>query len=670
MNTPPRPLTELLAPAGKLSVFRAVIKAGADAVYMAGKQFNMRRHRSDFNFSIQELATAASEAHEVGKRVYITVNSLVGENEIAPLADYLRELDAIGVDAFIIQDLAVVQLCHELQLSVPLHSSTMMNVSGVDTARQLQDWGFSRLVTSRDITIAQAQQIKQQTGIEVEYFLHGDMCSALSGQCLASGMIFGKSGNRGQCMKPCRWAYDLVSEGTGETIKENAFLLAARDLCLLQHVPQLIDAGIDSLKIEGRMRPAETLVPIVESYRKAIDRCQNEPLAAAKRFDEAQAQQKARTRNLTTGFAFRTPDNEFVDTSGTREPIIFSKHGRLRNATDVNLTAPVRQGFSKLDASDTQPPDLTPELTVVVGNTAGARAALAAGCNYLILAWEADLTAESGWTLSDIDTICQAAKERGTRILLGTPRVLDERTATELRHVISANLPLGGFTIATTGALKILANSGKECWADAAMNIMNSKAATWLRQQGISRIMPAPEASRESIAQMATAIPDCPLDLLVHGPLTGMLIEHCLIAMNIQHASKSDFCTMPCAIDTFAMVDTAGNRRHIKPDRYCRNHLIMEHDLATLPYLDTLLALAPQSLRIHAATYSPEQITRLIGFYRDWLHKPDQRHLITTEFNMQYPPSEHTLGAYPIGICRDNEISRLDLKREENDANA
>lgn len=671
---------ELLAPAGKLSVFRAVLAAGADAAYVAGKQFNMRRHRSDFNFSMEELATATAEAHDYGKNIYVTVNSLVTQPEIQKLADYLSTLNDIGVDAFIVQDLAVVQLCHELQLRVPLHSSTMMNVSCVATARQLQQWGFTRLVTSRDITVADASRIKQQTGIEIEYFLHGDMCSALSGQCLTSGMIFGKSGNRGQCMKPCRWAYDLVSEGTGETIKKGASLLAARDLCLLQHIPQLIDAGIDSLKIEGRMRPAETLTPIIEDYRKAIDRTMDEPLAANKYFTVTRAQHKARTRNFTTGFAFRQPDESFVDTSGKREPIILSKHGRLRTAEDVNLTLPATKAEPPvppvvLQLAPTEPisstaQQHTPELTVVVGTTEGAHAALAAGCNHLILSWEANLSTEKGWDLAEIEDIYSLGKQQNTPVLMSTPRVLDNRSTTELHHLVRAGVSLDGFAVTSVGALQLVQNNDLLLWADASLNTLNTKAAEWLQRQGITRIMPAPEASLESIIQMSQASPSCQFDLLVHGPLTGMLLEHCLIAMHLQHASKSDFCPMPCAIDNFSMVDKAGNHRKIKTDRYCRNHIIMEHDLATLPYLGRLLATKPASIRIHAATYEPKQIETLIGFYRDWLDKPGQRDTITADFNKQFPSNKHTIGAYPLGIARDEEISRINLKREEKNADS
>ncbi|MDT8389450.1 MAG: U32 family peptidase [Lentisphaeria bacterium] len=721
---------ELLAPAGRMDVFRAVLEAGADAVYIAGKQFNMRRHRKDFNFTDEDLTAATREARAAGRKLYVTVNSLVGQREIPALRDYLRRLADIGVDAVIVQDLAVVRLIHDENLCLPLHSSTMMNVSGVDTARVLKDWGFTRLVTSRDITIDTVRRIKEQAGIEVEYFLHGDLCSALSGQCLTSGIIFGKSGNRGQCMKPCRWAYDLVSESTGRTVKKGAFLLASRDMCLLQHVPELIDAGVDSLKIEGRMRPAETLAPVVRAYRVALDRAATEPLAANKLFSEAFEQQKTRTRNLTTGFAFRHPDDAFMDLSGEREPIIFSTHGRLktvaesgsvmrRQSADLGRQAvPGREGSTSWIRQSSAAPiavgtaesirslSCPLELTVVAGSVENARAAVAAGCDWLVLSWEGALNTESGWALSELDAIAEQASAQSVPVLLTTPRVLDERAARELRQVVQANQTLSGYVIASVGALEIVGNgeyrisntedptskeerernernamtgpsgANGQCvsplksdttvlWADTAMNVLNAESARWLWRQGVSRIMPALEASLDSIGHMTREAPECGFDLLVHGPLEGMLIEHCLIAMNTHHASKSDFCPMPCMVDHFSLVDKRGARRRIFPDRYCRNHIILEHDLAAMGYLDRLLELRPLSFRIDGRLYAEDMLSQLIHYYRAWLENPAGRQALEADFEREFPAEKRSLGAYPLGICRDDEISRIDLKRNE-----
>jgi len=177
--------------------------------------------------------------------------------------------------------------------------------------------------------------------------------------------------------------------------------------------------------------------------------------------------------------------------------------------------------------------------------------------------------------------------------------------------------------------------------------------------------MPGLEASLETIKQMMANTDGCSFDVLAHGPLTGMLVEHCLLAMNMQHASKMDVCQMPCAIDQFALVDRHGNRRPVFTDRYCRNHIMLEHDVGMLPVLTALLALKPASLRIDARTYSPETIRSLVRLYKRALDSSADHDAIRAEFQAAFPASEHTYGSYLLGICHDDAISRLDLKREE-----
>ncbi|MDO8137960.1 MAG: peptidase U32 family protein, partial [Candidatus Brocadiales bacterium] len=252
---------ELLAPTGKWEALEAVIEAGADAVYLGGKQYNMRLHRKDYNFDQEGLARAVDFAHTRGKRLYVTVNSLLGTVEAEELPGYLEFLESIGVDAVIIQDLAVISAVRELGLNLPIHASTMMNVHSVEMALELADLGISRVITSRDISLSQVKEIHETTGLEVEYFIHGDMCVAQSGLCYSSGILFGKSANRGECMKPCRWNYTIIENSSKEEAVELAsgHFLAIKNLCLLNHLPELAHAGVSSLKIEGRMRHARFL---------------------------------------------------------------------------------------------------------------------------------------------------------------------------------------------------------------------------------------------------------------------------------------------------------------------------------------------------------------------------------------------------------------------------
>ena len=649
----------MLAPAGREDVLLAVLEAGADAVYLSGKQFNMRRHRRDFHFSDEALTRAVETVRALGRRLYVTVNILLGQDEVPALRRYLAFLDGIGVDAIIVQDLAVVRLAQEMGFRPELHSSTMMNISSVEAARFLRKVGFTRAVTSRDITLVDVRRIREESGLEVEYFVHGDLCSVLSGQCLSSGLLFGKSSNRGQCMKPCRWSYDLVSETSGRVVREHAHLLATKDLCLLQHVPELVLHGIDSLKIEGRMRSAEVLVPIVEAYRSALDRVVSEPLRPAKLFCEATARHRERTRSLTTGFAFQCPSSDIMDTSGEREPVIFSTHGRLTTQEGAEFA----EFAESADSAACDAPEVA--LTVVVGSSSGAEAALAAGCDQLVLSWEGDLTVEGGWELAEIRDISAASQEAGANVLMTTPCVLNEREVLDLRQFVDLTPPVDGYVVTGLAALEVLADCGATLWASERLNVMNAEAALFLEDFGVTRIMPGLEISLPVLRSMMEAAPGCQFDLLAHGPLTGMLVEHCLIAMNTQQISKSDFCQMPCAADHFCLVDRKGARRRIAVDRYCRNHILLEHDLAMLPVLGALLAVAPASIRLDARTYEPEQVGVLAEFYRRGLDQPGALETVQAEFALAFSPEAHSFGGYLRGICRDEEISRLDLKREE-----
>ena len=195
---------ELLAPVGNFEIFKEVIHSGADAVYLGGKIFNMRMHRKDFNFTNEELEEAIKIAHSLDKKLYITVNNLLSYEDLLQAKEYLMYLDKIKPDAIIVQDMAVIKLIKDLGLGLNIHSSVMMNVHNLETVKKLQELGITRIVTSRDIDLKTVKEFAVQSNMEFEYFVHGDMCVAHGAQCLYSGMLFGKSGSRGLCMKPCR----------------------------------------------------------------------------------------------------------------------------------------------------------------------------------------------------------------------------------------------------------------------------------------------------------------------------------------------------------------------------------------------------------------------------------------------------------------------------------
>ena len=325
-----RKSVELLAPAGNWEALEAAVEAGADAVYLGGKSFNMRLHRQDMNFDNAALARAVeyARAHEV--RLYITINNLISEDELAPLREYLLYLNEIQPNAILVQDFAVIDLVQELGIHIPLHASVMMNVHNEAAMRLLKQYGVTRIVASREMTLAELALLRQMTGLEIEYFVHGDMCIAESGQCIHSGVLFGQSGNRGRCLKPCRWPYELVDDATGESFDAEtagSYKLALKDMCLYRNLPELIQSGVCSFKIEGRMRPAEFVRRIVSTYRRAIDAYLADPAGYQVNEPDWQELYAKRARDFTTSFALGQPGADAIGWDANRA---FSAKRRLK----------------------------------------------------------------------------------------------------------------------------------------------------------------------------------------------------------------------------------------------------------------------------------------------------------------------------------------------------
>lgn len=253
---------ELLAPAGNLEILKGVIESGADAVYVGGSIFGARAYAN--NFTEEELLEAIDFAHLRGVKVYLTVNTLIKNSEFSKLYDYLLVYYKRGLDAVIVQDIGVVKAIHEYFPSMEIHTSTQMTVTGADGVRFLSQFGVTRVVMAREISLAEMKRIHEETGMELEAFVHGALCYSYSGQCLFSSILGGRSGNRGRCAQPCRLPYTV--EG-----KKDEYILSLKDMCGIKALDKLHDAGVYSLKIEGRMKQLEYACGVVKYYRSYID---------------------------------------------------------------------------------------------------------------------------------------------------------------------------------------------------------------------------------------------------------------------------------------------------------------------------------------------------------------------------------------------------------------
>lgn len=265
-------MTELLAPVGNWEALVAAVESGAQAVYLGGKAFGARHYAA--NFDDQELSEAVRYAHLRNVLIYVTVNILIDTAELEELASYLRRLYTVGVDAILVQDVAVAKIAKQVVPDLPLHASTQMTIHNLAGVNYLASLGFCRVVLAREVSLDDIRTICKQSSVEIEVFIHGALCVSYSGQCLMSSLIGGRSGNRGKCAQPCRLPYELVDDkGNNVLMDKDAgeYLLSPKDLNTLELLPELVEAGVTSFKIEGRMKRPEYVAVVVDSYRRALD---------------------------------------------------------------------------------------------------------------------------------------------------------------------------------------------------------------------------------------------------------------------------------------------------------------------------------------------------------------------------------------------------------------
>lgn len=273
-------MTELLSPAGNPEKMRAALLYGADAVYLAGKRFGMRAAAD--NFTLDELDGALAHAHALGKKIYLTLNTLPREDELLTLDEFIAELSRLGhggLDGVIVADLGVFASVKRLMPDVPVHISTQAGVVNSETAKMFYNMGATRVVLAREISLEEIKRLRENIppSLEIEAFVHGSMCVSFSGRCLLSNNLVGRDANRGMCAQPCRWNYTIREEKRPDMPfpivqeREGTYIMSSKDMCMVEHIPELIEAGISSFKIEGRMKSAYYTAVVTNAYRAAID---------------------------------------------------------------------------------------------------------------------------------------------------------------------------------------------------------------------------------------------------------------------------------------------------------------------------------------------------------------------------------------------------------------
>ena len=304
---------ELLAPAGTLEKLKYAVQYGADAVYIAGKKYGLRAFAG--NFSPEEMAEGVAFAHERGVKVYVTINVFAHNADFEGLEDYLRELLALKVDAVIVSDPGIIRIARMQVPDLPVHISTQANSTNWSTVQFWKDMGCERIVLARELTLPEIQEIHDKVDVELETFVHGAMCISYSGRCLLSNYMTERDSNQGQCAQACRWNYNLVEEKRPNEFypiqedERGTYVFNSQDLCLLQHLPELIETGIRSFKIEGRMKSAYYVASIIRAYRNMIDAYYGDAAISGDIQFWMDELQKVSHRPYTTGFYFGKPEN-------------------------------------------------------------------------------------------------------------------------------------------------------------------------------------------------------------------------------------------------------------------------------------------------------------------------------------------------------------------------
>lgn len=307
---------ELLAPAGDLEKLKMAIIYGADAVYLGGEQFGLRK--ASKNFTLDQIKEGVEFAHNRGKKIYVTMNIVPHDDDLKGLEDYVRNLYDIKVDGVIVSDSGIYSIINRTVPELPIHLSTQASITNYETIMFWYNLGIRRIVLARELSLKEIESIidRAPKDLEIETFVHGAMCISYSGRCLLSNYMAGRDANRGECAHPCRWKYNLVEEKRpGEYFpiyedEKGTFIFNSKDLCMIEYIPELIDSGIKSFKIEGRVKSSYYVATVIRSYRMAIDEYFNDPESYTFRKQWIDEIKKASHRDFTTGFYFGKPTED------------------------------------------------------------------------------------------------------------------------------------------------------------------------------------------------------------------------------------------------------------------------------------------------------------------------------------------------------------------------
>ncbi|MDA3956754.1 U32 family peptidase [Oceanispirochaeta sp.] len=591
-----RPL-ELLAPAGTFGIYKSMIRSSCDAIYCGGQVLNMRMIRKGYNFSHDELKEAVFLAREVGKKIYITINSLIDEKEISQAEDYLGFLEEIRPHALIVQDAAILDIVRESGMTLPLHSSVMMNVHNAEMIRFLARQGVERVVLSREMTLQEVRLLAEQTDVELEYFTHGDMCVTHGSQCLYSSYLFGMSSNRGRCLKPCRWPFTNLDG-------EKPFPLAVKDLSLYSHLGDLVLAGISSLKIEGRMREKEFILDLVNRYGGALDRFLDDPLGGAQA--DAGEIEEFKKRDYSTGYAFGNPGIENINTRGEGSGQFYSTGKMFSTPTqekEISLSIPPEEVPFQPEAG------LSLKMTVRVNTVAQARLALDCGADRIYLSAE-PFAPDRPASFQEIQALYGECSQQGRELFLALPRMMKAGQIELFRAYFNKKPALTGVLAGHAGIFEMIDVREYSIVCDSAMNLYNARAVGFYTARGASGWTASLELPFDSLAAL-------PGDVKSRGgSLRGEVVLHGLPGVMYMDHDVSRIQEDQISLETQV------SRLTLRRDWWDRSHLLPHKELCLLPRLPALVNGGYRFFRLELQAYTLSDSESIMKTYRQALDEP------------------------------------------------
>lgn len=627
---------ELLAPAGNFEIFKEIIQSGADAIYLGGKIFNMRMHRKDFNFTNEELEEAIKMAHSLNKKVYITLNNLLSSEDLEHAMEYLKFLEKIQPDALIVQDMSIVKLIRDNDLNLNIHSSVMMNVHNFETIDKLQELGITRVVVSRNIDLNTVKQFSVRSNMEFEYFVHGDMCVAHGSQCLYSGMLFGKSSNRGLCMKPCRWGYKINKD---DKQYDTTFPMAVKDMYMYENIPELIEAGVVSFKIEGRMRESDYLIPLINYYSDAIDRYIDDPISYNRKKDSKELYE-GRKRDFSTAYAFGNPGLSYINERYEGTGKFYSTGKVFSNPVNEFDITQQRVDELKEILSIDNSKNNSVALGVKLNSYEAAMVAINEDVDKIYLSGE---VFEPNTPFSKKEILSITKNKNNSKIYLGLPRMMFDEDFSKYEHLLKNNdLGLDGIMVTNLGAINKFKDLGLEVIGDYSLNVYNKVSAQFYKEQRLSMCAISCESPASNTKDILLDS-SLPLEIIVHGSPVVMYMNYDLYENTNKLDSSINSERKYNDKGVLLLVDDKGNEHPVYRDSYGNNHMLLTKELCYMPILKELKELGAKSFRIEGCHYDLDTLKIVINEYKKAIKSLDECENIFKEIN--YKSLGFTLGA-------------------------